>query len=140
MLCRQFVMGRVCWYVYCTFLLFWCFGGGGVHGSVVQLLPIQGVACRGLAIKGWNHGVSGEVGVASVIGLYIWFGLFRYCTMAQATLSLSKEPWVGLCFHSLSSSRFLLRVLLGHWIGSMQLRIVSASRTMFEGILGICWR
>ena len=50
-------MGRDCGCVYCTFLWFWCFGGGGVHRGVVQLLPIQCVACRGLAVKGWDHRV-----------------------------------------------------------------------------------
>ena len=45
-------------------------------------LSIQGAACRGLAVKEWNHGV----GVAPI-------GVFWYFKMAWATLSLSKEPW-----------------------------------------------
>ena len=65
-----------------------------------------------------------------------WIGVFRYCRMTRATLSLSKEP----CFHSLSSSRFSLRVLLSHWTRRVRLRIVYASHAMFEGIFGICWR
>ena len=76
LLCRWFVTGRDCGCVYCTFLLFCCFGGGGVHRGIEQLLPIQGVACRGLAVKGWNHGVGGEVEVVPVIGQYLGLGCF----------------------------------------------------------------
>ena len=53
LLYHRFVTGRGSGCVYCTFLLFCCFGGGGgVHCGVEQLLPIRGVACRGLAVKG----------------------------------------------------------------------------------------
>ena len=69
-------MGEGCGCMYCTFLLFCCFNSGGVHRSVEQLLPIQGVACRGLAEKGWNHGVGGEVKVVPVIGQYLGLGCF----------------------------------------------------------------
>ena len=111
-------MGKGCEYIYCTFLLFWHCGGGGVLRGVIPPLPTQGVACRGLVVRGWNHGVGGEVGVVPVIGQYLGLGCFgtviwpeRHCYCLR---SLG-----GPCFRSLSSLRFLPRVLLGHWIGGM---------------------
>ena len=68
--------GGDCGCVYFTFLLFCCFGVRGVHRGVEQLLPIRGVACSRLAVKGWNHGVGGEVRVALVIGQYLGLGCF----------------------------------------------------------------
>ena len=125
--------------VYCTFLLFCCFSGGGVHCDVEQLLPIRGVACRGLAVKGWNHGVSGEVRVAPGISQYLGLGCFGIVEWPGQHCRCPRNLG-GLCFHSLSSSRFSLQVLPSHWIGGMWLRIVYASHTMFEGIPGKCWR
>ena len=82
--------GGDCGCVYCTFLLFCCFGVRGVHRGIEQLLPIRGVACSRLAVKGWNHRVCGEVRAAPMIGQYLGLGCFG---MAWTTLSLSKEPW-----------------------------------------------
>ena len=52
------------------------FSGGGVHRGVVQLLPIRGVACRGLTVKEWNHRVGGGAGVVPVIGQYLGLRCF----------------------------------------------------------------
>ena len=131
-----FVMGRGCGCVYCTFVLFWRFGGGVIHHGIVQLLPIQGVACRSLDVKGWNYKVGGEVGVAPVIGHYFQLGYFWIVEWPKQNCHCPKDLG-GLCFHSLSTSWFLPWVLPSHWIGGMQLRIVYALHTMFEGILGI---
>ena len=132
-------MGVGCGCVYWTFLLFCVFGGGGVHCGIEQLLPIRGVACRGLAVKGWNHGVSGEVEVAPVIGQYLGLGCFGIVEWPGQHCHCPRNLR-DLCFHSLSSLRFSPLVLPGHWIGGMRLRIVYASHIMFEGIPGICWR
>ena len=132
-------MGRGCKCVYCTFLLFCCFGGGGVHCGIEQLLPIRGVSCRGLTVKGWNHGVGGEVAVVLVIGQYLGLGCFGIVEWPGQHCRCPRNVR-DLYFHSLASSPFSLRVLPGHWIGGMQLRIVYASHTMFEGISGICWK
>ena len=64
-------MGKGCEYIYCTFLLFWHYGSGGVLHSIVLPLTIQGGACKELVVRGRNHGVGGEVGVAPVIGQYL---------------------------------------------------------------------
>ena len=139
LLCSWFVIGGDCGCVYCTFLLFCSFSGGGVHHGVEQLLPIRSVACRGLAVKEQNHGVGGEVRVAPVIGQYLRLGCFGIVEWPGQHCRCPRNLG-GLCFHSLSSSRFSPRVLPGNWIGGMQLRIVYASHTLFEGIPGICWR
>ena len=47
------------------------YAGGGFHRSVVPPLSIQDVACRGLSVKQWNHGVGSEVGLLPVIGQYL---------------------------------------------------------------------
>ena len=78
-----------CGYICHIFLLFLHCGGGEFPCGVAPPLPIQGVACRGSAVKEWNHGVSGGVGVALVIGQYFELGCFGI-----ATLLLSKELWV----------------------------------------------
>ena len=60
----------------------------------VPLLPIQSVACRGLAVKEWNPEVNSRVGVGIASDRPIlWIGVFWHCRMAWATLSLLKEPW-----------------------------------------------
>ena len=62
----------------CRSGLFCCFSGRGVPRSIEQVLPIRGVACRGLAMRGWNHRVGRDVGVALVIGQYFGLGCFAY--------------------------------------------------------------
>ena len=65
---RRFVMGEV---VGVSIVPFYYFAGGGVHHGVEQVLPIWGVACRGLAMMGWNRRVGSEVRVVPVIGQYL---------------------------------------------------------------------
>ena len=84
LLYHQLRMGKGVEYIFYTFLLFWNYGGEGFLHGIVLPISIQGVACRRLAVKEWNHGVGGGVGVMPVS----WIGMFRYCRMAQATLSL----------------------------------------------------
>ena len=131
-------MGKGCEDIYHTFLLFWHCGGGGVFCGIVPLIPIQGEACRGLIVREWNHGVGGGVGVVPVIDRYLGLGCFRTVGWLGQHCHCPRRIG-GPCFHSLSSLQFLPRVLPGHWIGSIRLRIVYASYT-FEGILGIFWR
>ena len=57
-----------CEYICSIFLLFLHCSGGEFSRGVALPLPIPGVACRGLAVKEWSHGVGGGVGVALVIG------------------------------------------------------------------------
>ena len=65
-----------CEYICYIFLLFLPCGGGGFPCDVALPLPIRGVACRGLVVKEWNHGVVGGVGVAVVIDQYFGLGCF----------------------------------------------------------------
>ena len=41
-----------------------------------QHYPFRVRLCRGLVMRGWNHGVGSEVGVAPVIGQYLGLGCF----------------------------------------------------------------
>ena len=104
--------GSICY----SFLLFLHCGGGGFPSSVVLPIPIQDVACRGLAGKEWNHGVGCGVEVAPVIGQYFVLGCFSTVRWPGQHCHCPRNPG-GLCFHSLSSLRFSLRALLCHWIG-----------------------
>ena len=67
--------GRL-WIYFYTFLLFLHCSGGGFPCGVALLQLIQGVDCRGLAVKEWNHGVGGGVGVVPMIGQYFGLGCF----------------------------------------------------------------
>ena len=51
------------------FLLFLHWGGGEFPRGVASPLSIQGMACKGLAVKEWNPRVGSGV-VAQVIGQY----------------------------------------------------------------------
>ena len=104
-LCRRLITGLGCGCVYCTVLLFCHFGGGGVHHGIEQLLPIQGVACRGLAVKVWNHRVGSEVEIALVIGPCLGFGCFGIVEWPGQHCCCPRNLW-DLCFHSLSSLQF----------------------------------
>ena len=83
-----FVTGRGCGCVYCTFLRFCCFSGGGFYCSIKKLLLIRYVACRGLAVEGWDHRVGGEVEVAPVTGQYLGLGCFGI---------VDRPGWPGHC-------------------------------------------
>ena len=121
--CHQLVTAEGCEYICYIFLLFLnCSGGEFPHGVALQL-PISGVACRGLAVKEWSHGVGGGVGVAPVIDQY-----FRLGGTARSPGQHCHCPRKlgGLCLLSLSSLWFSLRTLPGHWIGDMRRRILCA--------------
>ena len=64
--------GHICY----TFLPLWHCSGEGFHCSVVSLLSIRGLACRGLLVKEWNHGV------------YLYTGLFNSSTGSVLSYSL----------------------------------------------------
>ena len=103
-------MGEDCGYICYTFLLFLLCGGGEYLWGIALLLPIQSVACRGLTVKEWNHGVGSGVGVALVIGQYFGLGCFsaarwpgQHCHCPRTS-----PPRGLLCFHSLSSLQFSL--------------------------------
>ena len=51
-----------------VYLLYLSTIGGEFPRGIVLLLPIQGVAYRGMAVKEWNHGVGSGVGIAPVTG------------------------------------------------------------------------
>ena len=132
-------MGEGCEYIYCSFLLFWHWGGGGVLCSIVPLLPILGGASRRLVVRGWNHELNSDVGVALVISQYLGLGYFGTVGWPRQHCHCPRSLG-GPCFCSQSSLWFLLRVLPSHWIGGMWLRIVCASHMTSERILGIYWR
>ena len=58
-----------------TSLSFWHCAGEGFSRAIVWLLSTEGVACRVLAVKEWNHEVDGRV-VVSVIDLYLGWECF----------------------------------------------------------------
>ena len=119
--CKREGCGYIC---YTFLLLLHCGGREFLHGVALPL-PIQGMVCRGLTVKEWNHGVGGGVGVAPVICQYFGLGCFSTARCPRQYGHCPRKPG-GLCFHSLSSLRFSPQALPDHWVGDMRWRIVSA--------------
>ena len=96
-----------CGYICYTFLQFLHCSGGGFPCGIVLPLPIQGGACRGLAVQEWNLEVTGGVGVLLVIGQYFGLGCYGTARWPGQHCPCPRNPG-GQCSHSLSSLQFSL--------------------------------
>ena len=96
--------GEGCGYICYTIQLFLHCGDGGFPHSVVLPLPIQCVACRGLAVQEWNLRVGSGIGVTPVIGQYFGLGCFSTARWPEQHCHCPRNPG-GLCSPSLSSLR-----------------------------------
>ena len=97
-------------YICYTFLLLLHCSGGGFLCGIVLPLPIQGVACRGLAVKECNRWWSS---IVPVIDQYL--GLVCFSTAGWPKQHCHSPRNLGyLYYHLLSSLQFLLWALPSH--------------------------